>query len=137
MRNATFGGGTWSLSHTSGRILSLAVVLAGLWQIGVPFLLNFADEQVVMRNAIATGIALVLFAGLGAFGFGRWSRTVVSAFDWLACLTGLWLLISPFALDYEEIAPAFWSAILIGLFSFISAGFAASQKPGSDVGVTS
>ncbi len=136
MRNATFGR-NWSLDHTSGRTLSLVVVLAGLWQIVAPFLLNFADEQMAMRNAIGTGIALALFAGLGAFGAGRWSRTAVSAFDWLACVAGLWLLISPFVLDYREVTPAFWSAILIGLLSFIIAGFAASQKQGSDASVTS
>ncbi len=137
MQNATFGRGSWSLDYTSARTLSLAVVVAGLWQIVAPFLLNFADEPMAMRNAIGTGIALALFAGLGAFGYGRWSRTVVSAFDWLACLTGLWLLISPFVLNYREVTPAFWSAILIGLISFITAGFAASQKHGSDTPVTS
>jgi len=137
MRNATFTRTNWAPAHTSGRILSLAVVLAGLWQIVAPFLLNFADEQMAMRNAIGTGIALALFAGLGAFGSGRWSRTVVSAFNWLACLAGLWLLISPFVLHYREVAPAFWSAIVIGLLSFIIAGFAASQHHGSDVPETS
>jgi len=137
MRNETFGRPSWSVDHTSGRILSLAVVLAGLWQIVAPFLLGFADEQIAMRNAIGSGIALALFAGLGAFGLGRWSRSVVSAFDWLACLTGLWLLISPFVLQYREVAPAFWSAILIGLLSFICAGFAASWKPDSDSRVMS
>jgi len=136
MRNATFGPRFWSLDHTSARMLSLAVVLAGLWQVVAPFLLNFTNEQMAMRNAIGTGIALVLFAGLGAFGAGRWSSTVVSAFNWLACLTGLWLLISPFVLQYREIAPAFWSAIVVGLLSFIIAGYAASQKQGSDASVS-
>ncbi len=89
-----------------------------------------------MRNAIGSGIGLVIFAGLSAFGVGRWSRTAVSAFDWLACLTGLWLLISPFVLQYQEITPAFWSAILVGLLSFIIAGFAASQKQGTDASVS-
>jgi len=137
MQNATYGRRNWSLDHTSARMLSLAVVLAGLWQIVAPYLLNFANEQMAMRNAIGTGILLTAFAGLGAFGVGRWSRTTVSAFDWLACLTGLWLLISPFVLQYREVMPAFWSAIMVGLLSFIIAGFAATQKHGSDVSTTS
>jgi len=130
MRNATFGRRTWSPEYTSVRILSWVVILAGLWQITAPFLLNFTHEQTAMRNAIVTGVALSLFAGLGAFGFGRWSRTTISAFNWLACLTGLWLLISPFVLQYREVAPAFWSAIVVGLLSFLIAGFTASQKHG-------
>ncbi len=137
MQNATFGRWSWFLNSTSARILSLVVVLAGLWQIVAPFLLNFADEQIAMRNAIGSGIALVLFAGLGAFGLGRWSRSIVSACNWLACLTGLWLLISPWVLRYREVAPAFWSAILVGVLSFIIAGIVASQRHGSDVPVTS
>ena len=136
MRNATFGPRFWSLDHTSTRMLSLVVALAGLWQIVAPFLLNFTNEQMAMRNAIGAGIALVLFAGLGAFGVGRLSSAVVSAFNWLACLTGLWLLISPSVLQYREIAPAFWSAIVVGLLSFIVAGYAASQKEDSDASVS-
>ena len=125
----------WSLDARSARLLGLVVVLGGLWQIVAPFLLNFADEQTAMRNAIGSGIALALFAGLGAFGFGRWSRSVVSAFDWLACLTGLWLALSPFVLRYQEIVPAFWSALIVGLLSFIIAGVVASTKQGIDTAI--
>jgi len=132
MRNATFERQGWSHDSTSLPVLSLLVVLAGLWQIVAPFLLNFADEQVVMRNAIATGIALALFACLGAYGNGRWSWSIVRAWNWLACLTALWLLSSPFILGYREIEPAFWSAIGVGLLSAIIAGVAAFKYGGRD-----
>jgi hypothetical protein len=118
----------WSLDQSSARLLSFVVVLGGLWQIVAPYLLNFADEQAVTRNAIISGILLVLFAGIGAFGIGRWSTTIVRASDWLASLTGLWLAISPFVLRYQEIVPAFWSALIVGLASFIIAGVVASMK---------
>ena len=133
MRNATFGRWHWSLDQRSARLLSLVVALAGLLQIVAPFLLNFAHEQTAMRNAIISGILLVLCFGLAAFGLGRWSRTWVSTFDWLASLTGLWLAISPFVLQYREVVPAFWSALIVGLISsFIIAGVIASLKQGSD-----
>jgi len=125
MRNATFERQGWSYDSPSLPILSLLVVLSGLWQIVAPFLLNFADNQMVMRNSIVSGIALALFAGLGAYGRGRWSRSAVSAWNWLACLTALWLLISPFILGYREIESASWSAIVVGLLSVIIAGVAA------------
>jgi hypothetical protein len=118
----------WSLDRRSARLLSLVVVLGGLWQIVAPFLLGFADEQLVVRNAIISGILLVLFAGIGAFGIGRWSSTLVRTSDWLACLTGLWLAISPFVLRYQEIVPAFWSALIVGLVSFVIAGVIASRS---------
>jgi hypothetical protein len=137
MQNATFGRRTWSHDSSTGRILSLVVMLAGLWQVVAPFVLNFADEQTALRTAVGTGIVLALFAGLGAFGINRWSRNKVSIFDGLASLAGLWLIISPFVLQYREVAPAFWSAILIGLLSFACAGFAAIQKHDADAPVTS
>jgi len=122
----------WSLNERSARLLGLVVVLGGLWQIVAPFLLYYADEQLVVRNAIISGILLVLFGGIGALGIGRWSRTVVRTSDWLACLTGLWLAISPFVLRYQETVPAFWSALIVGLASFIIAGTVASMKQGTD-----
>ena len=122
----------WSLDARTARLLGLVVALGGLWQIVAPFLLNFADEQMVVRNSIISGILLVLFAGFGAYGIGRWSRTFVRASDWLACLTGLWLAISPFVLRYQEVGPAFWSALIVGLASFIIAGVIASTKEGTD-----
>jgi hypothetical protein len=125
----------WSLDARSARLLGLVVVLGGLWQIVAPFLLNFADEQLVVRNAIISGMLLVFFAGFGAFGIGRWSGTLVRTSDWLACLTGLWLAISPFVLRYQEIVPAFWSALIVGLLSFIIAGVVASTKQGTDTAI--
>jgi len=119
MRNATFERRGRSHGSTSLPVLSLLVVLAGLWQIVAPVLLNFTNDQMVMHNSIASGIALALFAGLGAYGSGRWSGSTVSAWNWLACLTTLWLLISPFILGYWEIEAAFWSAIVVGLLSVI------------------
>ena len=125
----------WSLDQRSARLLSLVVVLGGLWQIVAPYLLNFADQQTVVRNAIISGILLVLFAGIGAFGIGRWSRTNVRASDWLASLIGLWLASSPFVLQYQEIVPAFWSALIVGLVSFIVAGIVASTTQDSDTAI--
>ena len=134
MRNTMFER-RWSLDQRSARLLSLVVVLGGLWQIVAPYLLNFADQQTVVRNAIISGILLVLFTGIGAFGIGRWSRTYVRASDWLASLTGLWLAISPFVLQYQEIVPAFWSALIVGLVSFIIAGIVASTTQDTDTAI--
>jgi len=122
----------WSLDEQSARLLGLVGALGGLWQIVAPFLLNFADEQTVMRNSTISGILLVVFAGIQASGIGRWSRTLVQGSGWLASLTGLWLAISPFVLRYQEVVPAFWSALIVGLVSFIVAGVVTSMMQGTD-----
>ncbi len=126
MWNMTSTHRSWWLDYRSARLLSLGVVLGGLWQIAAPYLFGFANDQVAMRNAIGSGILLAVFSALSAYGLGRWSTTTTSAFGWLASLTGLWLAISPFILNYEAIGPAFWSALIVGLVSFIIAGMVAS-----------
>ncbi len=137
MRKVALARHAWGLDHRSVRLLSLVVVLGGLWQIVAPFALDFANEQLAMRTAIGTGIMLAVVAALSAYGVGRWSTTAVSAFGWLGSLTGLWLAISPFILNYQEVVPAFWSAVIVGLVSFIIAGMVASFAHGDETSRTS
>ncbi len=127
MAGMTFGGGN-STTYRWGSILSAIVALSGVWQIAAPFVLDFTDQQIAMPNAIVTGSLLLIFGALAFFGASYWSRTVVRAFDWLAALTGFWLLISPWVLDYEAIVPAFWSAIIVGLIGLIGGVVAALKQ---------
>jgi len=120
------------------RGLSLIVGLAGIWQIVAPYLLRFSSQAVPTRNAIICGVLLLIFGALSLYGVGTLSPRTVSIFDWLAFLTGLWLLVSPFVLRYREVAPAFWSAVIAGLISLICAAFlgAHTYSTGSDTAVT-
>jgi hypothetical protein len=134
MAGMTFGGRNMTKSGW-GRLLSGMVALFGVWQIAAPFVLNFADEQMAMRNAVVTGVLLTLFGALAFFGAGHWSGNTVRVFDGLAAFTGFWLLISPWVLGYQPLVPAFWSAIIVGLLCFIGAGFAAVKQPeGTSIG---
>ncbi len=131
MAGTTFGGRNWIQRYGWGRILGVVVGLLGIWQIIAPYVLGFAGEQTAMWNAIICGVLLFVFAALGFYGMGHWSPTSVRIFDGLAALTGLWLVISPFVLQYQTVVTAFWNAIIIGLFSFVCAGFAASKYTSS------
>ncbi len=125
MAGMTFSGHNSSQQYSWGRIFSGIVVLSGLWQIVAPYILDFSTEQAALWNAVICGVLLVVFAGVPLFGTQRWSQTVIRACCWLASLTGLWLLVSPFVLKYQAVVPAFWSAIVVGLLSLILAGIAA------------
>ncbi len=125
----TLSGGRNSLrQYNLGRMLMGFVTIAGIWQIAAPYVLNFATEQVAFRNVIVCGVLLAVFGILGVFGAGQWSDSLVRTFAGLASLTGLWLAISPWVLQYQMITAAFWSAFVVGLLAFICAGFAASDK---------
>lgn len=136
MRKVALTHHGWGLDYGAARLLSLVVVLGGLWQIVAPFVLKFANERAAMYNAIGTGVLLALFAGLSAYSMGRWSASRLSTLSWLASLTGLWLTISPFVLRYREIVLAFWSALIVGLVSFIVAAVVASQTYDGDAAIT-
>ncbi len=71
MAGMTFGNRN-ATTYNFARILSGIVALFGLWQMVAPFVLDFAAEQAVMRNAIASGLLLALFGALALFGGGRW-----------------------------------------------------------------
>ncbi len=128
MAGTTFGGRNGMQTYGWGRLISGIVAIFGLLLLAAPFVLNFAAEQLPMQNAVASGVLLALFGALAFFGAGYWRRNVVRAFDWLAALTGLWLLISPWVLDYQASGPAFWSVILIGLIGFIGGVVAALKQ---------
>ncbi len=128
MAGMTFRRQNWMQRHSLSRILSAVVAIAGLWQIASPYVLGFAAEQPAMRNAIISGALLTIFALLGFFGVDHWSSNIVSTFNGLAALTGLWLAVSPWILGYQAVVPAFWTALIVGLLSFICAGFAASYQ---------
>ena len=127
MAGMTFGDRNVT-TYRGGRLLSAVVALAGLWQIAAPFVLNFADQQTLMQNSIVSGGLLLIFGALAFIGAAYWSHTIVRAFDVLAGLTGFWLLISPWVLGYEANAPAFWSAIVVGLVGLIGGVLAAVKQ---------
>jgi hypothetical protein len=124
---ASFLTRPWSLDGQFLRVAGAIVVLAGLWQIVVPFLLNFADSRLAMGNAVISGILIVLFAGISLYGTARWSTRLTRASNWLLALTGVWLIISPWVLGYQELGPAFWSAIVVGLVTFVLGGYSATR----------
>lgn len=125
----TFFSGRNSLQQYSlSRILMGLVALAGIWQIVSPYVLSFAAEQTAFRNAVVCGVLLMIFGLVGVFGAGQWNQSLVRTFEGLASLTGLWLALSPWVLQYQMITSAFWSAFIVGLFAFICAGFATSKQ---------
>lgn len=127
MAGTTLGGRNWAQRYGWGRMLSALVVVFGIWQMVAPYLLNFAAEQVALRNAIVCGVLLVIFGGLGFYGLGHWQTSTLRVLHGLAALTGLWLCLSPFALNYQDVTAAFWNAIVVGVLSLLAAGIATAK----------
>lgn len=95
-------------------------VFFGLCLVVSPFLLEFEQWETAMWNDIGVGVVVVylsLFQNAG----NRLATNITAAL-------GVWLVASPFALDFTAPTP-FWTSFILGFLIAISALVAASRHP--------
>jgi len=94
-------------------------IIAGLWLIIAPFLLNYGDLREALGNDVIVGIIVASIATLRAFGaYGA---------DWLSWtnfVLGGWLIIAPFILGYGRAAPIS-NDIVVGIIILALAAWSA------------
>lgn len=105
----------------SGKGISAAIAVLGLWMILQVFLFETVDTQ--FWNDIIVGALLV---AVGAYNYSRQSNEKVGsiASASVAALLGLWLIATPFILGADTGLTettndyAFWNDIIVGLLAF-------------------
>lgn len=89
-------------------------VLVGIWLLAAPWVLGYGEVPTALWNDRIVGGATLLFAGIRVFAPAR-----VAFFSWLNVVLGIWLVASPFVLQYGEgfvlRNVAFWNDLLSGL----------------------
>jgi hypothetical protein len=83
-------------------------VALGVILIAAPWLLGFTGEVWASRNAWFSGGVVVLLALLALVRTYDWE-------EWLNVIAGLWITASPWLLWFEDVAPARWTHVIIGL----------------------
>ncbi|MBE7470022.1 MAG: SPW repeat protein [Anaerolineales bacterium] len=102
--------------------LNWLVAVAGLWELLSPFALGYSALTVAMWNAVIVGVVLIALGAWAAlYKEAKTDRTL----DWINAVLGVWLVISPFALDYSATAMAMWNNIIVGIVVLALAGWAA------------
>ncbi|MFB6186419.1 MAG: SPW repeat protein [Halobacteriaceae archaeon] len=103
--------------------------LVGLWVVVSPFVLTGANTSstVTWSNGIA-GIVILVFSAFGAYTVRTSAETTTNSLGewsgWIAAVTGLWILVSPFVLTGSITAgTAMWSTIVAGVIAFILAAY--------------
>lgn len=96
-----------------------AGVALGAWLVASPWVLGFSASNGATVNAFALGIALML---LELMEFEEHEP----AKDWIDLLAGLWLAVSPVALDFVSLRLASVSTVAVGLLAVLSAAWAMS-----------
>lgn len=117
--------GTYAAGHDElmrARWASAGNVMAGLWLIAAPFVLNFGANEMAQWNHVIVGAAVLVFAGIRAFDPDE--REGIS---WASAALGVWLIVSPFVLGYAQLNPARNSSIITGLIVLALAAFSAYE----------
>jgi len=104
------------------RYASAANVVAGLWLIAAPFVLNFGGSDVAMWNSIIVGAAVAVIALVRASDPDH--RVGMS---WANVVLGLWLIAAPFVLAYNTVSDAQINSIVMGVIVIALGAFSAYE----------
>jgi hypothetical protein len=91
-------------------------VIAGIWLIISPWVLGFSNLQTPpLWDTLLVGIAVLILSAI------RLGTVGTEGLSWISFLVGIWLLISPFVLNFSGTSAAMGNevilGILVGLFS--------------------
>jgi len=99
-----------------------ATLVAGMWFAMAPWaLVQGQVDEVVLYNALAVGIALVLFSAGALAKPETWEEVV----DFLI---GLWAMASPWVLGYSGMYLLTVNAVVVGLVVAVVAAWTAQER---------
>lgn len=85
------------------------ILIAGVWLIFAPFYMtSYAVAGVAALNSVGVGVLLVVAAGIALVRPKPWQELVNTAL-------GVWLVVSPFVLGFEDVAAVTLNHVAIGL----------------------
>ncbi len=94
----------------------VANLLLGVWLIASPWVLGFTEIPYALWNAYALGAVIAVAAVAALTAFHEWE-------EWVNMILGVWLVVSPWALDFAttkfaaEVQIAYattWNFVFIG-----------------------
>lgn len=100
------------------RVASIGNVLAGVWLIAAPFVLNFEQNNAAQWNHVIVGIVVAALAGVRASDPDH--REGIS---WMNVALGVWMIAAPFVLDYAAVEAAQTNSIVVGAVILALAAF--------------
>jgi hypothetical protein len=100
-------------------------VVAGIWLVIAPFILNYTGMS--MQNDIIVGVAVAVLAASRLMGEGyriAWP-------SWVNAILGVWLIAAPFVMGYAN-TTATWNDVVLGIIVAILATTSALATPRVD-----
>ena len=104
----------------------VANLILGLWLVISPWALSYMTMTVPTWNAIIVGVVIAV-AAIGALvAFHTWE-------EWVNVVLAVWLIVSPFALDYASNVTVLWNQLIVGALVGVLALWAALTTPETGV----
>jgi hypothetical protein len=113
------------MEKETSTILSLARLnfIFGIWLIISPFLLNYTSTQAQWQQVVV-GIIVAVLAMV------RYFNPEMTWASWINALAGIWMIITPFATNFQTTA-ATWNAVIFGiLIAIVGASNAGMHSAG-------
>ncbi|HEX2911781.1 MAG TPA: SPW repeat protein [Chloroflexia bacterium] len=106
-------------------------VIGGIWLIIAPFILGYSNNSTPLYNDIIFGIIGIVLTGFCALTAGQPNTAQARRIaGWLSVLEGVWLIIAPFVLGYNNIGAALWNDIITGVLFVIIGAYATTTVAG-------
>jgi hypothetical protein len=104
-----------------------ANLILGLWLAISPWALSYTMEAIPTWNALIVGVIIAVAAAAALFAFHKWE-------EWVNVALAVWLIVSPFALEFASHTTVLWNCIIVGVLVGILALWTALTTP--EAGIT-
>lgn len=98
-------------------------ILVGLWLVIAPWVLDYSEQSNAVWNQVGVGVVIAALASFRVFAPRQWA-----SLSWINFVLGLWLIIAPFVLTYNETGNTqaiLWNDIISGLLVLSLAAWSA------------
>jgi len=99
-----------------------ANLILGLWLAISPWALSYAMEAIPTCNALIVGVIIAVAAAAALVAFHKWE-------EWVNVVLAVWLIASPFALEFASHTTVLWNHIIVGVLVGILALWTALTTP--------
>ncbi|HEX5429972.1 MAG TPA: SPW repeat protein [Patescibacteria group bacterium] len=97
------------MARATTNTASTINLLAGIWLIISPFILNYSGLGVSATNSVILGIIIGILAII------RMSTPNSAWASWINFLLGLWMIIAPFSLGHGAVSAVVTNSVILGI----------------------
>ncbi len=97
------------MARQSSNVASTINLLAGIWLIISPFVLNYSNLGAGATNAVVVGIVVAILALI------KMANPEATWASWINFLLGLWMIVAPFARGFGSVGTVVGNEVILGI----------------------